>query len=180
MATIVSSPYAIPDGTLGFLWQKYRGPVDKRLDLRSHKKEIMKGFTAPALVLGLLFWGLRIINILIFWYVGNSSPLVLSLGEGLDVTLDADDVTRVSEFVASLSGGQVKNKLNKFVSRKQLSKQDSIIVAEALATEYTNYIKNDPKVRKIHCSFCYIVHCTFSFRSLSSRTRRWSWRKVRT
>ena len=151
MATIVSSPYAIPDGTLGFLWQKYRGPVDKRLDLRSHKKEIMKGFTAPALVLGLLFWG--IINILIFWYVGNSSPLVLSLGEGLDVTLDADDVTRVSEFAASLSGGQVKNKVSKFVSRKPLSKQDSIIVAEALAAEYTNYIKNDPKVRKIHCSF---------------------------
>ena len=151
MATIVSSPYAIPDGTLSYLWQKYRGPADKRLDLRSHKKEIMKGFTAPALVLGLLFWG--IINILIFWYVGNSSPLVLSLGEGLDVTLDADDVTRVSEFAASLSGGQVKNKVTKFVSRKPLSKQDSIIVAEALATEYTNYIKNDPKVRKIHCSF---------------------------
>ena len=81
-------------------------------------------------------------------FVGSSSPLTLSLGDGCDITLDAEDVTHVSSFAASLASGQVKTKLTKFLNRKQMSKQDSLTVAETLSSGYHAFTKSDDKVRK--------------------------------
>lgn len=54
----------------------------------------------------------------------------------------------LENFTESLTKGQVKSKFQKVISRKGLSHDDTVVVAETLATQYTDFVKKSNKVRK--------------------------------
>lgn len=70
---------------------------------------------------------------------------MLSLGGG-ELTIEASDVSYITDFVTSLTGGQVKIRLQKLLNRKTLSYDDAVQCAEALAGEYVEFIKTFSKV----------------------------------
>ena len=91
-----------------------------------------------------------------FVSLGNNEPLVLSLGGDENVTVGGPDIPYVTDFATSLSGGQVKTRLQKWISRKTMSYDDTMQVAEALATEFVNFVRTAPKVSQIFLCFLYL------------------------
>ena len=81
------------------------------------------------------------------FFVGNQNPIVLKLLEG-NITIESEDLPYLEEFTESLTKGQVKSKFQKVMSRKGLSHDDTVVVAETLATQYTDFVKKSNKVRK--------------------------------
>ena len=85
--------------------------------------------------------------------LGNNEPLVLTLGGDENVTVGGPDIPYVTDFATSLTGGQVKTRLQKWISRKTMSYDDTMQVAETLATEFVNFVRTAPKVSQIFFLF---------------------------
>jgi hypothetical protein len=81
------------------------------------------------------------------FFVGNQNPIVLGLSEG-SITIGSEDIPYLEEFTESLTKGQVKSKFQKMMARKVLSHDDTVVVAETLASQYTDFVKKSNKVRK--------------------------------
>ena len=80
---------------------------------------------------------------------------MLTLGGDENVTVGGPDIPYVTDFATSLTGGQVKTRLQKWISRKTMSYDDTMQVAETLATEFVNFVRTAPKVSQIFffCDF---------------------------
>lgn len=82
-----------------------------------------------------------------YFFVGNQNPIVLNLCDG-NITIGSEDLAYLEDFTESLTKGQIKTKFQKVMSRKGLSHDDTVVVAETLASQYSDFVKKSNKVRK--------------------------------
>ena len=66
------------------------------------------------------------------------------MGEG-GVTIGGEDIGYVTDFAESLKG-QTKNRFQKMLSKKSLSHDDTSVIAESLASNYTTFVRSSSKV----------------------------------
>ena len=96
---------------------------------------------------------------------------MLTLGGDENVTVGGPDIPYVTDFTTSLSGGQVKTRLQKWISRKTMSYDDTMQVAEALATEFVNFVRTAPKVSQIFFLAIFIFTHDFYLSMMPCPTR---------